>query len=352
MTQAPCRPYLPPEWAPQDGVMLTWPHTQGDWAHHLADAERTFANLAREIGRHERVLIVCYDEVHRSRVQDLLTAAGVDPARTELRIAPSNDSWARDHGPITVLCSGQAQLLDFRFNGWGGKYPADLDNAITPALFRNGAFGDTPLESVDLVLEGGGIEVDGSGTLLATRPCLMSPKRNPGLTPDRMEQLLAEHLGIERFLWLEHGWLAGDDTDGHIDTLARFCDRETIAYVHCGDREDEHYEPLSAMEAELQQFVSAAGTPYRLVPLPLPGARFDDAGQRLPATYANFLIINDAVLVPTYADPMDAVALERLRPCFPDRELVTIDALPLIRQYGSLHCVTMQLPAGVMADRS
>jgi agmatine deiminase len=350
MNQPPCRPYLPPEWAPQDGVMLTWPHPHGDWADHLADAERTFTQLALAIGHRERLLIVCYDQAHRSHVQELLVSAGVNRARTDLRIARSNDSWARDHGPITVLCSGQIQLLDFRFNGWGGKYPAELDDAITPTLFRDGAFGDTPLESVDLVLEGGGIEVDGSGSLLAIRSCLLSPNRNPGLTPEQMEKLLAEHLGIERFLWLEHGWLAGDDTDGHIDTLARFCDRETIAYVHCDDRDDEHHEPLSAMEAELKQFRSATGAPYRLLPLPLPGARFDDTGQRLPATYANFLLINDAVMVPTYDDPMDEVALARLQAGFPDRELVAIDALPLIRQYGSLHCVTMQLPAGLLAS--
>ncbi len=348
MNQRACRPYLPPEWATQDGVMLTWPHVHGDWAGNLADAEKVFAQLALEISRRERALIVCHDDAHREHVSSLLEAAGVDLAHADLRIAPSNDSWARDHGPVTVLCSGEPQLLDFRFNGWGGKYEAGLDNAITPTLFRDGAFGDTPLETVDLVLEGGGIEVDGSGTLLATRPCLMSPKRNPDMTLARMEKLLAEHLGIARFLWLEYGWLAGDDTDGHIDTLARFCDRETIAYVRCDDLDDEHHEPLSAMEMELKQFISATGTPYRLVPLPLPGAKYDDEGRRLPATYANFLIINDAVLVPTYDDPMDAVALQRLRPCFPERELVAIDALPLIRQYGSLHCVTMQLPAGVL----
>jgi agmatine deiminase len=347
MTASPCRPYLPPEWAAQGGILLTWPHAHGDWADHIGDAERVFTQLALEISRREQVLIACYDSAHREYIKAVLASAAVDPARIDLHIAPSNDSWARDHGPITVLCSGEPQLLDFRFNGWGDKYPSELDNAITPTLFRDGAFGDTPLESVDLVLEGGGIEVDGSGTLLATRPCLMSPRRNPNLTQEHMEQLLSEHLGIERFLWLEHGWLAGDDTDGHIDTLARFCDRETIAYVRCDDPGDEHHEVLTAMERELRQFVSATGSPYILVPLPLPGAKFDDDGQRLPATYANFLIINDAVLVPTYDDPMDAVAMECLRPCFPDRELVAIDALPLIRQYGSLHCVTMQLPTGV-----
>ena len=349
MNARACRPYLPPEWAAQDGVLLTWPHTHGDWADHFGEAERVFTQLALEISRRERVLIACYDTAHRDHVRGWLADGGVDLNRIDLRIAPSNDSWARDHGPITVLCSGEPQLLDFRFNGWGGKYPSELDNLITPTLFRDGAFGDTPLESVNLVLEGGGIEVDGSGTLLATRPCLMSARRNPDITQTQMDGLLSEHLGITRFLWLEQGWLAGDDTDGHIDTLARFCDRDTIAYVRCDDSGDEHYEPLSAMEAELRQFTGATGAPYHLVPLPLPGAKFDAQGQRLPATYANFLIINDAVLVPTYDDPMDAVALERLRTCFPDRELVTIDALPLIRQYGSLHCVTMQLPAGALA---
>jgi agmatine deiminase len=199
-----------------------------------------------------------------------------------------------------------------------------------------------------MVLEGGSIEVDGSGTLLTTARCLLAPTRNPTLTREQIEKRLMDLLGINRILWLQHGYLAGDDTDSHIDTLARLCDSRTIAYVHCNDPDDEHYAELKAMEAELKSFRAADGQPYRLVPLPWPRAKFDEDGNRLPATYANFLVINDAVLVPTYQDPADSEALTRMQECFPDREVVAIDCLPLIYQFGSLHCVTMQLPEGVL----
>ncbi len=348
MSERPCRPYLPPEWAPQSGVMLTWPHAMSDWAPRLDAVESVFAAIGREVSRRETLLVVCCDEGHRRHVGERLAAAGAEMERVRLAIAPSNDSWARDHGPITVLCRGEPRLLDFEFNGWGGKYPAELDNRLTETLHRSGVFGDIPLEKPGIVLEGGAIEVDGSGTLLATARCLLAPTRNPGLAPATLEARLQELLGLERILWLHHGGLAGDDTDGHIDTLARFCDPHTIAYVHCDDPSDEHYEELGAMAAELQAFRAADGRPYRLVPLPWPRVRYDETGRRLPATYANFLVINDAVLVPTYDDPADSVALGRLAVCFPGRTVVGIDCLPLIHQFGSLHCVTMQLPAGVL----
>lgn len=349
--QRDCRPYLPPEWTPQSGVMLTWPHPGGDWAPRLAAVEPVFATIAREIARRERVLIACHDAAHRAHVEATLNAAGVDMGRVILGIAPSNDTWARDHGPITVLCRERPLLLDFGFNGWGGKYPHELDNRITRRLHETGAFGAVPLETMDLILEGGSIEVDGSGTLLTTARCLLAPSRNPGLDKQQLEQELSEWLGLNRVLWLAHGHLEGDDTDSHIDTLARFCDARTIAYVACEDANDAHYRELKAMEEELKRFRAADGSPYRLVPLPWPGARYDSEG-RLPATYANFLIINEAVLVPTYRDPADSVALERLKHCFPGREIIGIDCLPLIAQYGSLHCLTMQLPAAVRLNQA
>ncbi len=344
----PCRTWLPPEWAPQSGVMLTWPHAHGDWAPVLAQVEPVFLEIARQIARFERVLIVCRDEPHRMQLRDRARRAGIAPQRLVLAVAPSNDTWARDHGPITVRCRAELRLLDFRFNGWGGKYAHDLDDAIPGALARAGVFGELPLQRVPLVLEGGGIEVDGSGTLLATERCLLAPTRNPGQDRGAIERALAELFGLTRTLWLRHGALAGDDTDSHIDTLARFCDARTIAYVACDDPADEHFVDLRAMEAELRAFRAADGRPYTLVPLPWPRAKHDPEGNRMPATYANFLIINGAVLVPTYRDPADPVALERLRGCFPDREIIGIDCLPLIQQHGSLHCVTMQLPEGVI----
>lgn len=347
----PCRPHLPPEWAPQSGVMLTWPHAHGDWAARLDRVEPVFAAIARAVSRREKALIVCYDEPHRAHVAARLKDAGAQTDRLVLAVAPSNDTWARDHGPIAVACGNELRLLDFTFNGWGGKYPAELDNRITETLYRSGVFAPTvALEKPGFVLEGGAIEVDGSGTLLATARCLLAPTRNPTLSAAQLETRLKELLGLTRILWLHHGGLAGDDTDGHIDTLARFCDTHTIAYVRCDDPADEHYEELKAMEAELQSFRAADGRPYRLVPLPWPRARYDEHGRRLPATYANFLVINGAILVPTYDDPAtDEQALACLAACFPGREIVGIPSLALIHQYGSLHCVTMQLPAGVLA---
>jgi agmatine deiminase len=342
-----CRPYLPPEWAPQSGVMLTWPHAHGDWAKRLTQVEPVFTEIARQISWREKVLISCYDRGHRERLGKHLAAAGVDMRRVILRTVPSNDTWARDHGPLTVMCQNELLLLDFGFNGWGGKFGYELDNQISRKLYALDSFGQTPMQTVDFVLEGGSVEVDGGGTLLTTARCLLAPTRNPKLTRDQLEQKLKEFLGLNRILWLNHGYLAGDDTDSHIDTLARYCDKNTIAYVSCDDLRDEHYAELNAMEEELKTFRAADGQPYRLVALPWPRAKFDDEGQRLPATYANFLIINSAVLVPTYEDPADNVALARLQECFPDREVVAINCLPLIYQFGSLHCITMQLPAGV-----
>ena len=258
----------------------------------------------------------------------------------------SNDIWARDHGPITVYRNGQPVLLDFRFNGWGGKFPHELDDRITVRLHALGAFAATPLEPVDLILEGGSIETDGAGTLLTTR-CLLNPNRN-GLDRAALERRLGETLGISRFLWLEHGHLLGDDTDSHTDTLARFCDARTIAYQGCADTADPHYGPLQAMAEELRSFRTASGEPYRLIELPLPAPRRDERGNRLPAGYANFLILNGAVLVPTYGDPLDAVALERLSGCFPNHDIKGVPCATLTHQGGSLHARPCSLPAGVM----
>jgi agmatine deiminase len=239
-------------------------------------------------------------------------------------------------------------LLDFTFNGWGLKFAANKDNLITKTLHTWGIFGDTPIQQMSMVLEGGALETDGQGTLLSTTECLLSPNRNPHLSLAAIQNRLKEHLGVDRFLWLENGALIGDDTDAHIDTLARFCDPQTIAYVQCPDENDEHYTDLCLMEQELQAFRTREGEPYKLVPLPWPTACYASDGHRLPATYANFLIINGAVLVPTYQVPEDAQALATLKTCFPTREIVGIDCRALIEQHGSLHCISMQYPEGVL----
>jgi agmatine/peptidylarginine deiminase len=339
-----------PEWAPQAGVMVTWPHDRTDWRDDLPRVDACFAAIAREVTKRETLLAVCRDAAHVDHVRARVTATGGDQARLACAIAPSNDTWARDHGPLAVRRGGALRLLDFRFNGWGDKYPADLDDAITRTLHAAGAFGDVPLESIDLVLEGGSLDVDGRGTLLTTASCLLAPTRNPRLDRLAVEAALQSHLGVERVLWLEHGAIEGDDTDGHVDTLARFCDGRTIVYQGCDDPADAHFPALGAMAAELAALRDVEGQPYQLVALPWPRPAYDPVtGRRLPATYANFLIINDAVLVPAYGDPADDAAGEVLGRCFPGREVVAIDCRPLIRGFGSLHCVTMQLPVGAVA---
>ncbi|HXH03512.1 MAG TPA: agmatine deiminase family protein [Candidatus Competibacteraceae bacterium] len=338
---------LPAEWAPQAAVMLTWPHDQSDWVPWLAQADANFTAIAAAVTRFQPLLVGCRDAAHRRHVQGLLAAAGIEPDRLRLFEVPANDTWVRDHGPITVYVDGQARLLDFQFNGWGGKFDASLDNQVTARLHAAGAFGAVAREEIDLILEGGSIESDGQGTLLTTTQCLLNPNRNR-LPREKLEARLAQVLGIRRFLWLEHGHLEGDDTDAHIDTLARFADPHTLIYQGCDDPADSHYPSLQAMAAELAELRDGDGRPYRLIALPWPRPIHDaENGRRLPASYANFLIINGAVLAPTYADPADALALRRLAAAFPDREIIGIDCRTLIRQYGSLHCVTMQIPQGV-----
>lgn len=337
--------FLPPEWAPQSAVMLTWPRPDGDFARSFEAVERNFLAIAVAIARYENLHVnVAHDA---PGLAARLVAAGVPSARLRVYAMPNDDVWARDHGPITVIKDGQLTHLDFIFNGWGNKFPAARDNALTGRLAAAGAW-SAPVESVDFVLEGGGIEVDGEGTLLTTERCLLAPTRNPQFDKAGIEQVLKDKLGVSRVLWLKHGDLLGDDTDGHIDTIARYCDAHTIAYQSCEDRDDPHYAELQAMASELAALRDFEGKPYKLVPLPLPAAIHDpEDGRRLPAGYPNFLILNGAVLVPLYGDAEnDALALERLRPCFPDREVVGIECRALIHQYGSLHCVTMQIPLG------
>ena len=341
------KPRLPAEWEPQTGVMLTWPHPDSDWQAVLKSVESVFVDLTKAISQRQNVLLVCYDAAHRQSVQDMLEHDGIDTGVIRFALCASNDSWARDHGPLTVLVQGRPRLVDFRFDGWGGKYPADLDAAVTGRLHAQGVFGATPLESVDLVLEGGAIDSDGQGGLLATRRCLLSAARNPGMDQARMETLLRRHLGARRVLWLEHGALEGDDTDGHVDMLVRFAGPDTLVYQSCDEPDYGAYAELRALEAELAGLRTRKGNPYRLVALPWPAPVHDDDGRRLPASYANFLPVDGALLVPAYEDARDGEAAAVLAGLFPDRDIVPVPCRPLLYQNGSLHCATLQFPAGV-----
>lgn len=336
--------YLPSEWHKQWAVQLTWPHAGTDWAPILDQVTECYINMAREIALRERLIIVTPEP---DNVLQLLTERL--PAQCLLGISlhqmDTNDTWARDHGFITLISPEGDSLLDFRFNGWGQKFASNYDNQICRNMMAQNIFDGEYEGHLDFTLEGGSIESDGKGTILTTEQCLMAPNRNEPLTRDQIEERLKKYLHANRILWLQHGYLAGDDTDSHVDTLARLCPGDTIAYVQCTNQEDEHYQELHLMEEELKAFRTEDGQPYRLIPLPMAAEAYDEDGNRLPATYANFLIMNDAVLMPTYGHPeLDAEAAAQLKKAFPQHEIVGIDCQPLILQHGSLHCCTMQFP--------
>lgn len=339
---------LPAEWERQAAVMLTWPHPHGDWGEYLPAAHEAFGDLAAAIAGFEPLIISCYDQPHLDKVSEALLARRVPLDRLSLVLCPSNDVWARDHGPITVYQEGALpSLVDFTFNGWGGKFEAGLDNQLTRRLHAAGVFGTVDCRRINWVLEGGSIDSDGQGTILTTRACLLTETRNAGMTEEHAELQLRDRLGAQRVLWLNRGALEGDDTDSHVDMLARFTDPQTIVYQGCDDPSDPHHEELQAMAAELAAFRTPSGEPYRLLALPWPKAAYAPDGHRLPLSYANFLIVNGGVIVPQYGDAADAAALDVLRQALPDRRVVGVRALPLIVQHGSVHCVTMQLPAGL-----
>lgn len=337
-------PYLPAEWAMQSGIQLTWPHAATDWAYMLEEVQACFVDIAREVALREKLLIVTPDpEDVKQQISSVVNMENVRFLKCE-----TNDTWARDHGAITMLDSDGPSLLDFKFNGWGLKFASDKDNLITRFAVESGVLKGRYTNRLGFVLEGGSLESDGVGTLLTTSECLLSPNRNGQMNRVEIEEYLRSVFHLQRVLWLDHGYLSGDDTDSHIDTLARFCSPDTIAYVQCQDTEDEHYEALRAMEDQLKTFWTLDGKPYRLLALPMVD-KIEEEDERLPATYANFLIMNKAVLYPTYRQPEnDSRAKEILQEAFPDLEIIGIDCCALIRQHGSLHCVTMQYPAGVI----
>lgn len=341
---------LPAEWEPQSAVQMTFPHAGTDWAPYLEEAAECFLAIAREIAQRQRLIVVCADAQSEAL---RFSNARLPLENTVFCEAPTDDTWARDHSGISVVIDGKPAIYDFAFDGWGCKYPAYNDNRITSRMDAAGIFNAPVCDMQRFVLEGGSIESDGRGTILTTARCLsarlLREARSTHTQLDALTTPLRQLFGAERVLWLHHGFLAGDDTDGHIDTLARFCGEETIAFVRCDTPDDEHFSELQAMEEELRSFRTLSGKPYRLLPLPMAEPLFYN-GERLPATYANFLIINNAVLVPFYGSKKDALAAEVLQHAFPKRDIVGIDCSVLVRQHGSLHCLTMQFPKGVVHE--
>ena len=334
---------MPGEWEQQWGVMLTWPHEQTDWACYLDDITETYLQMADAITRHEHLLVV--EPVHGYAERLLQTRLSpTQQQRVVYHTFESDDTWARDHGPITLVGNdGALRSLDFHFNGWGKKFPAEKDNAINRSLYEAGLLHGDYESHLDFVLEGGSIESDGRGTVFTTSTCLLAPHRNQPLTRDKIEQQLKRRLHARRIVWLDHGELEGDDTDGHIDTIVRVAPDDTLLYVGAGDNDDPQHDDFTLLEQQLRALHTIEGKPYRLIALPMADAIYED-GERLPATYANFLVINGAVIYPTYAQPEnDERAREAIAQAFPDREMIGIDARTIIRQHGSIHCLTMQI---------
>lgn len=337
---------LPAEWEKQGFVQLTWPHEDTEW-YELPKVLDCYVNVVQAIIRYEPLLVVCRD---LAECKADMAARGFSPEGKPIRFAvsPLNDTWARDHGAISVWGDhGEKCIEDFVFNGWGLKFGAWLDNQITRNIFRAGAFAQDVkyLDMRPFVLEGGSIDTDGAGTLMATTECLCSVNRNEQLSREQIEEHLKTAFGLERILWLDHGGIVGDDTDSHVDILARFCSLDTIAYTCCDNPSDENYAPLKTMEEQLRSFRTLDGKPYRLVPLPLPEPLYLD-DYRLPASYANFLIVNGGVLMPGAGSPLDNVAASRLQEVFPDRKVEIIDCRALLSGHGGLHCITMNYPDG------
>ncbi|MDD5411447.1 MAG: agmatine deiminase family protein [Methylobacter sp.] len=330
---------FPAEWEKQSAVLIAWPHKLGDF-RNLQAVEQSYCFIADTISQHQRLIIVCHDDSHQQHIRDLIG----NNDNIDIIQATFNDIWVRDTAFLSVENDGQPQLLNFIFNGWGEKYPHHDDNALNHKLLPLPPFKGTTQLDIDFILEGGSVESDVIDTILTTKQCLFNTNRNKGLSQQEIEQQLLQHLGAKRVLWIDQENLSGDDTDAHIDTLARFCSADIIAYTSCEDTKDPHYGSLKNMEAQLQALRTQAGASYQLIPLPMPQPVYDEDGLRLPANYANFLIINGAVMVPVYDDPMDVVALERLAGCFPDRKIIATPCQPLVHQYGSLHCMTMQFP--------
>ena len=334
---------MPPEWALHQATWLSWPHNPDTWPGVLPRAEAALARAVGALTEGETVHINVLDERHERHVAGLL-AGHANPARLCLHRNPTNDAWCRDHGAIFVTrASGEAPLLalDFGYNAWGGKYPPfDLDDQMPR---RMATLLDVPCRTVDMILEGGSIDVNGAGTLLTTEQCLLNPNRNPRLTRADIEQRLCDHLGVRQVLWLGEG-IVGDDTDGHIDDLTRFVSADTVVTAVEEDPTDENYRPLRENYERLTGMTDQDGRPLRVIELPMPGpVHFD--GQRLPASYANFYLANRAVLVPTYRHPNDARACEILQSLFPERKVMAIDCADLIWGLGAIHCVTQQQPA-------
>ena len=339
--------HMPAEWEPHAATWFTWPRPNGiSFPDKYDTVPPVYAELIRHLVQVEEVNINVWNAAMEEGVRELLTRHQTPLDRVRFHHFPAYEPWCRDHGPVFLVRERdgrrQRAVVDWGYNAWGGKYPPfDLDDAVPQHVAR---LRGLPLFSPGIVMEGGSIDLNGRGTLLTTESCLLNPNRNPHLNKSQIEQFLRDYLGVTHFLWLGDG-IVGDDTDGHIDDLARFVNPATVVTVVEEDPTDENYQPLRENLRRLHTLRDQDGQPLRVVELPMPGV-VEHAGQRLPASYANFYIANSLVLVPTFRRPNDRKALDILQQQFPDRRVVGVDSTELIWGLGSFHCITQQEPAG------
>lgn len=339
---------MPAEWAPHRATWLSWPHKLESWPGKFEPVPAVFVEMAAWLSSSEEVHINVLGAEMEAEVQRLLTESGHPRLRMDrifLHRIPTNDAWCRDHGPNFVYRTGpegeEKVIVDWEYNAWGGKYePYDDDNSVPSRIAEMRSL---PIVSTGMVLEGGAIDVNGRGLLLTTEACLLNPNRNPSMSRGEIERELGRWLGVQKVLWLGEG-IAGDDTDGHVDDMARFVGEDTVLIAVEENPEDENYKPLQENYELLKRCTGLRGEPLNVVKLPMPApVHYED--ERLPASYANFYIANSVVLVPTYRCPQDEEALRVLRGCFPGREVVGIDCSDLIWGLGAIHCVTHEEPA-------
>jgi len=335
---------FPAEWEPQTSTWLSWAHKLESWPDKFEPVPFVYTNIVKTIARFQHVNINVKDDAMFDDVQSRLTLAGVPEDRFTLHRIPTNDAWCRDHGPAFIINPDAAQkkaVVDWGYNAWGGKYPPfDLDDVVPTKVAE---ILGLPVFDPGIVMEGGAIDVNGKGCLLTTKACLLNENRNPHLTQEQIETYLKEYYGQEKILWLNDG-IVGDDTDGHIDDLARFVNPTTIVTCVEEDPADENYAILQENLELLRTLTDQDGKPFTIVELPMPGHVAYD-GQRLPASYANFLIGNGFVIVPVFNHPNDLKALTILQAQFPDRAVIGIDCVDLVWGLGTLHCISQQEPA-------
>lgn len=334
---------FPAEWELDSHILLALPNPETDWNYILPEAVDQWRRLLHALDSNGEKCILLVSE--RGEAERIL--ADVPLENTIFIEMPYNDTWTRDYGPISVMRYGRLRALDFGFNGWGLKFAADRDNLVNLRLAREGLLAEGAYRNLrSFILEGGSIETDGAGTLLTTTTCLLQPNRNGGMSKAEIADTLCRELGVDHILWLEDGRICGDDTDSHIDTLCRLAPSDTIIFTGCRGADNFHFEALLRMRAQLMMFRNPVGEPYNLLELPLPDPIYEDTGERLPATYANYLVTKRNIFMPVYGQPQkDELACQTVRIAFPEHKVVPVDCRTLIRQHGSLHCSTMQIPS-------